>query len=78
MLKTHKGVQTEFNRIMKDDARADMALVGYVARSYKFKTVADYGFDAIEHPSDDAARAALTEAVRFVDMFTSLLTSERD
>jgi hypothetical protein len=53
--------------------RAGMALVGDVARPYRFKTVADYGFATIENPSDDAARAALAEAARFVDMFTALL-----
>jgi uncharacterized protein (UPF0332 family) len=44
VLKTHRGVQTEFNRLMKDDPRADKELVGFVARAYKYKTVADYGF----------------------------------
>ena len=41
VLKSHQGVQTEFNRIMKDDPRADKELVGFVARAYKFKTIAD-------------------------------------
>jgi len=74
VLKTHKGVQTEFNRIMKDDPRVDMKLAGFVARSYKFKTVADYGFDAIGHPTDEAAREALTEAIRFFDHFVAVLS----
>lgn len=74
VLKTHRGVQTEFNRIMKDDPRADVELVGFVARAYKFKTVADYGFDTTSHQSDDDARNALNEATRFFDAFTALLS----
>ena len=30
-LKTHRGVQTEFSRIMKDDPRADKVLMGIVS-----------------------------------------------
>ncbi len=73
VLKTHRGVQTEFNRIMKSGPRADAALVGFVARAYKFKTVADYGFDAPTHATDDDARSALQAATRFFDAFTALL-----
>jgi uncharacterized protein (UPF0332 family) len=73
VLKTHRGVQTEFNRIMKSDPRADRELVGFLARAYKFKTVADYGFDAPTHATGDDARNALDEATRFVDAFTALL-----
>lgn len=74
MLKTHRGVQTEFNRIMKDDPRADAKLVGFLARAYNFKTVADYGFDAHAHPSQDQTREALREAGRFFGTFTALLS----
>jgi uncharacterized protein (UPF0332 family) len=73
VLKTHRGVQTEFNRIMKDDARADKDLVGFVARAYKYKTVADYGFDTPTHATSGDARTALQEATRFFDAFTALL-----
>jgi uncharacterized protein (UPF0332 family) len=64
VLKTHRGVQTEFNRIMQGDPRADKALVGFVARAYKHKTVADHGFDTPTHASADDARNALQEATR--------------
>ncbi len=74
VLKSHQGVQTEFNRIMKDDPRADKALVGFVARAYKYKTIADYGFDAPVHPTDEEARNALRDATRFFDSFTALLS----
>jgi uncharacterized protein (UPF0332 family) len=71
VLKTHRGVQTEFNRIMKDQPGADMALVGFLARAYKFKAVADYGFDTPVHATADDARDAVKEATRFVDAFTA-------
>jgi uncharacterized protein (UPF0332 family) len=74
VLKTHRGVQTEFNRIMKDDPRADRELAGFLSRAYKFKTVADYGFDTPIHASGDDARSALEEATRVFDAFTALLT----
>jgi uncharacterized protein (UPF0332 family) len=73
VLKTHRGVQTEFNKIMKDDARADGDLIGFLARPYKFKSVADYGFDAPAHPTDEDVRSALQDAARFLDAFTILL-----
>jgi uncharacterized protein (UPF0332 family) len=73
VLKTHRGVQTEFNRIMKSDPRADRELVGFLARAYKFKTVADYGFDAPAHATDADAWNAFQEATRFFDAFTALL-----
>jgi uncharacterized protein (UPF0332 family) len=75
VLKTHRGVQTEFNRIMKGDPRADTALVGFLARSYQFKTVADYGFDTPGHSTADDARTALAEATRFFDAFTAPLSA---
>ncbi len=72
VLKTHRGVQTEFNRIMKDDPRADNQLVGFLARAYQYKTVADYGFDPPTHATADDARNAVQEATRFFDAFTAL------
>jgi uncharacterized protein (UPF0332 family) len=75
VLKTHRGVQTEFYRIMKDDPRADVELVGFLARAYRFKTVADYGFDIATHPTDDNVRSAMQDAMRFFDVFTALLNS---
>jgi uncharacterized protein (UPF0332 family) len=59
VLKTHRGVQTEFNRIMKDDPRADVDLVGFMARAHKFKTAADFRFDTPIHQSDEDPRNAI-------------------
>jgi uncharacterized protein (UPF0332 family) len=75
VLKSHQGVQTEFNRIMKGDPRADKELVGFVARAYKFKTIADYGFDVPVHPTDEEAQDALRVATRFFGAFTALLST---
>jgi uncharacterized protein (UPF0332 family) len=73
VLKTHRGVQTEFNRIMKDDPVVDTELVGFLARAYKYKTIADYGFDSPTHTSADDVRNALEQAARFFVAFTPLL-----
>jgi uncharacterized protein (UPF0332 family) len=75
VLKSHHGVQVEFNRIVKDDPRADRPLIGFPSRAYKYKTVADYGFDAPAHSSADDARMALQGPTRFVDAFAALLDS---
>jgi uncharacterized protein (UPF0332 family) len=74
VLKTHRGVQAEFHRILKDDPRADKELMGFVARAYKFKNIADYGFDVPEHPADEDTQNALRDARRFFDTFTALLS----
>ncbi len=73
VLKSQHGVQVEFNRIMKDDPRADRALTGFLSRSCKYKTVAGYGFDAPVRSTADKARTALLEASRLVDVFVDLL-----
>jgi len=74
VLKTHRGVQTELNRLMRDDPRADGHFVGFLARAYTFKTVADYGFDTPTHPTDADVGDALRHARRFFDPFTALLS----
>lgn len=39
--KSHQGVQTEFFRLSKDDARVDHGLQRFLSQSYEFKSVAD-------------------------------------
>jgi uncharacterized protein (UPF0332 family) len=40
-LKTHKGVQTEFLRLTKDDLRFSLKLRGFLSQSYNLKAIAD-------------------------------------
>ncbi len=39
--KSHKGVQMEFFRLVREDARADGDLRRFLSQSYEFKSVAD-------------------------------------
>jgi uncharacterized protein (UPF0332 family) len=71
-MKTHRGVQMAFHRLMMNDARVDARLVTLLSRSYKFKSLADYGYDADVHPTEDDAKAALLEAARFLEVFSAI------
>lgn len=42
IFKTHKGVQGEFGRLVKDDPRFDLELRAFLGRAYDLKTIADY------------------------------------
>ena len=41
-LKTHRGVQSEFFKLIRDDASVPADLRGFVSPAYAFKTIADY------------------------------------
>ena len=41
--KTHSGLRSEFARLAKADPAVDPALSTFLAQSYKFKSIADYG-----------------------------------
>jgi uncharacterized protein (UPF0332 family) len=42
VLKTHHGVQAEFQRLTKDEARMDPNLRLFLSRTYNLKAIADY------------------------------------
>ena len=71
--KTHHGVQREFFRLTKDDARTDQDLRRFLSRSYEFKSVAEYfsGPNPVTSPGD--AAEAIATAKRFVAHFTQLV-----
>ena len=73
VMKTHRGVQTAFHRLMRNDARVDLRLVTVLPRSYKFKSIADYGYDTDLHPTEDDAKTALLEATRFLEVFSDIV-----
>ena len=71
--KTHRGVQTEFFGLSRDDARADHALRRFLSGSYEFKTVADYGIAPDAVIPAQVAAGAITTAKRFVGHFRCLI-----
>ena len=42
VIKTHNGVQAEFGRLVKDDARFDAELSAFLGRAYILNAIADY------------------------------------
>ncbi|QXX75938.1 HEPN domain-containing protein [Methylovirgula sp. HY1] len=71
--KSHKGVQTEFFRLSKDDARVDHDLRRFLSQSYEFKSVADYFMGGEAGTSEQEAADAIATAKRFIEHFSSLV-----
>src|ERR1700734_3640454 len=71
--KSHRGVQTEFFRLTKDDARVDPLLRRFLSQAYEFKSVADYfaGAEAVTSAAD--ASEAVATSKRFVAHFAGLV-----
>ncbi len=67
--KTHKGVQTLFHRLIKQEAAIDRRLAGDFSASYHFKEAADYetGTGGAISPADAA------EAIRTAEHFLAVI-----
>lgn len=70
--KTHRGVQSEFLRLTRDDPRVDPNLRAFLSTAYDLKAVADYeiGPDAVV-PLGEATEA-LRQAEAFVTHFAAV------
>ena len=66
VLKTHRGVQTEFLRLTKDDPNLTGALRGFLSRSYNLKAIADYETGPGSEVSPERAGEAVQAAKQFV------------
>lgn len=71
--KTHNGVQTEFLRLTKDDARVDHELRRVLSRTYDLKAIADYETGPDSEISASQATEAIDGARNFVAHFAGLL-----
>lgn len=71
--KTHRGVHSQFLRIVGSEPRVDADLRRFLSEGYKLKATADYevGPDAVV-PLEEAA-AAVQTAARFIDTIDELL-----
>ena len=73
VLKTHKGVQSEFLRLTKNDSRFGANFRVFLSQAYNLKAIADYeeGEDSpfFAERSVDATKTA----ARFVDFIAGLL-----
>jgi uncharacterized protein (UPF0332 family) len=73
VLKTHKGVQSEFLRLTKDDSRLGSDFRVFLSQAYNLKAIADYE-EGEDSPFFAERSAAATEtAARFVDCIAGLL-----
>ena len=71
--KSHNGVQTEFFRLTRDDARVDPLLRRFLSQAYEFKSVADYFTVAVAVTSAADAAEAVAASKRFVAHFAGLV-----
>ena len=71
--KTHRGVQSEFSRLARDNPVIDKKFVVFLTQAYNLKAVADYetGPDSLVPP--ERAAAAIETAGRFVDSLNKIL-----
>jgi uncharacterized protein (UPF0332 family) len=70
--KTHRGVQTEFFRLSKDDPRSDSELRAFLTTAYHYKSNSDYETGPEDNPTPEEAREAVENAARFVAEFVLL------
>ena len=56
--KRHAGVQSEFHRLVKDQARVDDQIRAFLGRSYDLKSIADYETGPGSHISATARMAS--------------------
>lgn len=73
VFKTHRGVQTEFARLTKDDPRFDMELRAFLGRAYNLKVIADYETVEGSEVLPESAEAAIQTARRFVERVRDVL-----
>ncbi len=71
--KTHAGVHSQFHRLIRDDARFDADLRGFLSDGFDLKTVSDYGVGPDATVSSNEAETAIGTATRFVDRITEIL-----
>jgi uncharacterized protein (UPF0332 family) len=75
VFKSHKGVQGEFARLVKDDPIFDNDLRAFLGRAYNLKAIADYESGAGSKVSHPQAAEAIAVARRFVDAIEKLIGS---
>lgn len=71
---THRGVRSEFARLVRREPSIDRELTRFLATAYQLKATTDYGIGSAVAPiSAHQAAAAITTAARFIDTIGLLL-----
>jgi uncharacterized protein (UPF0332 family) len=73
IFKSHGGVQGEFRRLVRHDARVDDEIRAFLGRTYDLKAIADYETGPGSHISAGKAREAVDRAREFVECVTGLI-----
>jgi uncharacterized protein (UPF0332 family) len=73
VFKTHRGVQTEFIRLTRDDSRIQPDLRIFLSQAYNLKAIADYEEGEGCEISAERAAAAIETATRFVHCIAGLI-----
>jgi uncharacterized protein (UPF0332 family) len=74
VVKTHRGVQSEFLRLTKDDPHVTPEERIFLSRAYNFKAIADYDTGLGRALSAEDAILALERGRGFVDTVRRVLT----
>ena len=72
--KTHSGVRTELSRLLKGTPFVGEPLPAFLARSYRFKEISDYGKPG-DIVTEAEMRGAIEGAERFVDRIVEMLAN---
>jgi len=73
--KTHRGVHSEFARLIKDRAKDDRRLGRVLPDGYRYKELADYSVDPDAVITDGDAAEMIEGATRFVARVAELLAA---
>jgi uncharacterized protein (UPF0332 family) len=73
VFKTHRGVQTEFLRMTKDDARVPPELRIFLSQSYNLKSIADYETGPGAEITAERAGTAIDAGKQFLATIIKLL-----
>jgi uncharacterized protein (UPF0332 family) len=74
--KTHRGVNTEFHRLVRNEARIDDELRGFLGFAYNLKAIADYETGPSSEVSPELGTEAVEVSKRFVDCIASLIKTD--
>ncbi len=66
-------MRSEFARFTKQSPEIGTAFAAFLAESYKFKEISDYGVDESQSVTIDEAASAIANAERFVAGIAALL-----
>ena len=72
--KSHKGVHTEFARLVRDRSELDRSLAASLQRAYNLKVVADYETGPDSDIAPERAVGAIEDAGKFVSTVQNALT----